>query len=291
MLRFKQTGVFGGQEMGKATREASVPRLAVSAVMAVLVLVVATPRGAVAGDSATVDLWLAYHARDEVNYGTRDDDILRLGVAFVLPGARAGDLHRYALFGGLRDIGTNLGKSSGHAAMDEGEIGVEALWLRGARAARGGIGVRVIHASVAETGLEVGYVHERRAGRADLRFLGGVQAVSGDVAGREDAGVFGLAEVGYWTSERLVLRASLTADSDGAIGGIGAELAVGRRGASLYLDWGQSIGSYRGVGAYDSLSAGLRLPLGRVARGGGQGLRDHQYARARRSLFRPVGLQ
>lgn len=271
-------------------QKVAVLRLAVAAVM-LMGLVIAVPRGAVAGDGAVVDLWAAYHARDEVNFGTQDDDILRLGAAFVLPGARAGDLHRYAVFGGLRDIGTNLGKSSGHAAMDEGEIGAEALWLRGTRTARGGIGVRLTHASVAETGLEIGYVHERRAGPVDLRFLGGVQAVSDDVAGREDAGVFGLAEIGYWVSERLVLRASLTADSDGAIGGIGAELAVGRRGASLYFDWGQSIGNYRGVGAYDSLSAGLRLPLGRAARGGGQSLRDHQYARARRSLFRPVGLQ
>lgn len=249
------------------------------------------PRGAAAGDGAVTDLWAAYHARDEVNNGAHDDDIMRLGLAFVLPGARAGDLHRYAVFGGLRDIGTNLGASSNGATLDEGEIGLEALWLRGTRGARGGVGVRLIHASVAETSLELGYVHERRTGRADLRFLGGVQAVSDDVAGREDAGVFGLAEIGWWMGARTVLRASLTADSDGAIGGIGAERAVGRRGASLYFDWGHSIGGYRGIGAYDSLSVGLRLPLGRTARSGGQSLRDHHYDRARRSLFRPVGVQ
>jgi len=258
---------------------------------AVIALAASAPRGAVSGELATSDLWIAYHARDAINTGADDDDILRVGAAFVLPGARAGDLHRYAVFGGLRDIGTNLGASSNGASMDEGEIGLEAVWLRGTRAVRGGIGVRLTYASVAETGLEIGYVHERRAGPVDMRFLGGIQAVSDDVAGRGDAGVFGLVEIGYWMGARTILRASLTADSDGAIGGIGAERALGRSGMSLYFDWGHSIGGYRGVSAYDSLSVGLRLPLGRAAKGGGQNLRDVQYDRARRSLFRPVGVQ
>jgi len=277
--------------MRERRRAGCVVRNVAVAVMLALALM-SVPREAAAGDVAVTDLWAAYHARDEVNTGAQDDDIMRLGLAFVLPGARDGDLHRYAVFGGLRDIGTNLGASSHGDSLDEAEIGVEALWLRGTRAARSGLGVRLIHASVAETGLEIGYVHERRAGPADLRFLGGVQAVSGDVAGREDAGAFGLAEIGYWTGDRLVLRASVMADSDGTIGGIGADFAVGQRGASLFFDWGHSFGDYRGVSAYDSLSAGLRLPLGRAARrGSGKSLRDHQYDRARRSLFRPVGLQ
>lgn len=243
------------------------------------------------GRGPLYDFDISYHARDTANAGTIDDDILRLRFGISQWDPENGNLLRLVLFAGLHDVGINLGNNSHGTDLDANEVGIETLWLRGSTHARSGLGLRLAHVSVAETGLELMALHERFIGRIDLRFMGGLQALSDDVTGRSKTeGAFGLIEASYWLHDDLALRAGVSGDNDGTLASIGIERAVGRHGASLYLDWGYSLGGYRDLDDYDALSAGLRIPLGSKSQTA-EDLRTQQRITGTRSLFRPVDLQ
>lgn len=204
------------------------------------------------------DVTLSYHARETINL--RDNDILRFSFGIADPGIAG--TSRLVFSGGFRDVGINLFSDSDDVSFDQLDLGVEALWMRDFNSHHRGFGLRVIYAEDAETSAELAYLYERFGHTVDIRLVGGVQGVSDTVAGRDDVGLFGLAEATWWLSENTLFRVGLQADSDGELATFGFETALGRGPISVYLDFGGAINGYRGIGAYNDFSGGIRIALG-----------------------------
>lgn len=231
--------------------------------------------------SRQTDFTLSYHARETINL--RDNDILRLRYGVEEPGIAGAS--RLVFFGGFRDVGIDLFSDSDSVSFDQLDLGIEAVWMQDRGDYRHGFGARVNYAEDHETSAELAYIYEHFGQSVDFRVVGGLQAVTGSVPGRDDFRPFGIAEATWWLSDNFLLRAGLQADSDGEIASFGMETGLGQGRYSFYLDFGGALNGYRGISEYNDVSGGIRIALG------GGSLRKTLRERHVRSFARSVEVQ
>lgn len=219
------------------------------------------------------DASLNYFARD--NVAGNDNDIIRSSIGASFDKGAAG--YRLEL-----DLGVRNNFFEGSYPLDS-----RIAALRYYRLEQGswGYGGRLSGFEGGEFGVEAMVYRMEERGPFTGRALFGLQGITGTdpFADSRNFSAFAVAEIAYYPTDALSLRASATLDDLDILGTIGAELGFGR--AALFADWTLAANRYRTDQYYNDFVFGLRITSPFTS------LRARERGSQSRAFLRPVDPQ